>query len=1364
MAEKLSNVIGAPFDKYVLEQLRIRAVRNSTVQRTNEEVLYLANKLSWVRLISSVDISATDLSSFYSILELPVSTYNKPQSLAENWILQAGTSKKQGSEVALRSGLGPDGAYGMGGLEELGYRPLPGLTSVAVETVGRLGSLREATINFTVWNMNQLNVVEALYFRLGYSMLLEWGHVQFFNNSNNSTTNPNGVFQKMTNSFGLDDPFASTDKMVVQQKISKKTKELSGNYDGMLAIVSNFNWTMNQEGGYDCTVKLIGLGSIIGTVRINQSYKMPESIKALVRKAEEDIRKNEERREKQAQEQSQQKQLANQVPSQNIPVPKNVDELYAAAQQVGFQGTREEFLREVSYYPSNWVDPNAITLTPDYFYLAPDSRPEWNEKTFGLFLTNSGTGWKVLHKAPTDFLVDRILLNTYQAQWRGLGTGTISGQLTAFKNRVIGGRDAGYLVDSGATKLLTYNIVKVPPVEYTRKVSPIGNNRKDFTIYTTIHFDILDVDYLPSIDDFIAIAQKWEDEPSTDPNAGVLTLVDPYFETTDRAFVDRQFEDVNVFASTKEYEVTVPYRGRVPALIGTTKKIKAWLEFEFDNTSLIESILQPKPLLPVQTQTGSAANTGDTAVEVNTATAAQTEAANTYESALHVMLTTVKTLAYAQADNATVGTGQANYVEKVDLIPATKAFYQDGILKDVFKPLPTAKVFNESPFNVTYYAQKGFNSVLLANALSDTNLYDQIKAVDFAELSKAYVIRYSYSDNTSYPVYVKLGYLLAFLNNMCLLYDSTQEPTTQNSTKKTPYVYVDFNPETNLCLTSPQHLSVDPQVCLIPFEGSNNDYASILPPGVAEKVPNLFKPTTENYLRGRIPQFKNENAYQGKTMNILLNVDFLLKKVNSFATNNPENAVYLKDFLESILAEVNKSLGNLNLFRVAYNDSSNTVQIKDDQWVPQLAGEVTAITEEQQRLGELPIFGGKSLVRSLQFKTNVSTKLGSMIAISAQAATGSVNATDPSSFGYLNRNYRDRFKPFVSDAPSNTPSTNTTGGNNDTTKSNNDLAVADHFNQLVSSIYSNFNLNITQIESSKNYYIERLSKKKSTDIVTTAAPFIPADLEITIDGIAGILMGNAFTIPEDRLPLSLRGKNGVSKVGFIVAGLSHTITDNQWLTKIRGQMIKLRGTNKYSTVVNVDRIQDRWAVLPIVNRSNFQLTGNVVEDAIDFIKRYEGLYSARPGKLVQVTDLRPKTQVYAYKVGEDIPTIGWGTTVYSTGTRKDQKVRITDIITVAQAEAEIRAEISSILSFIQTNLKTPRIVSDGQMVALISMGYNAGIGNLSRSQVWTSLQQGADPQQVANLIARFAITLATTGEVLPGLVSRRRQESIIFLS
>ncbi|MFN9899425.1 MAG: hypothetical protein ACK55Z_11675, partial [bacterium] len=88
-----------------------------------------------------------------------------------------------------RAGLGKDGAYGILGTDEIqqfGYKPMPGITSVTIDTQGKLGSLRAATINFKCWDKAQLDIIDALYFKLGFTMFLEWGHTFFYPNDGNN--------------------------------------------------------------------------------------------------------------------------------------------------------------------------------------------------------------------------------------------------------------------------------------------------------------------------------------------------------------------------------------------------------------------------------------------------------------------------------------------------------------------------------------------------------------------------------------------------------------------------------------------------------------------------------------------------------------------------------------------------------------------------------------------------------------------------------------------------------------------------------------------------------------------------------------------------------------------------------------------------------------------------------------------------------------------------------------------------------------------------------------------------------------------------------------------------------------------------
>jgi len=122
------------------------------------------------------------------------------------------------------------------------------------------------------------------------------------------------------------------------------------------------------------------------------------------------------------------------------------------------------------------------------------------------------------------------------------------------------------------------------------------------------------------------------------------------------------------------------------------------------------------------------------------------------------------------------------------------------------------------------------------------------------------------------------------------------------------------------------------------------------------------------------------------------------------------------------------------------------------------------------------------------------------------------------------------------------------------------------FNSHVVSIYSDFEqYSPKNIQAAKNYYLERMSKIKAEDPLSSANPYVSLELEMTLDGISGIVMGNAFTVPNERLPYTYRGPNGTTKIAFIVTGLVHTIQNNEWLTKIKGQMIKLKNPVKIGT-------------------------------------------------------------------------------------------------------------------------------------------------------------------------------------------------------
>ena len=59
---------------------------------------------------------------------------------------------------------------------------MPGITDINVRTKSAYGSLREAKVNFECHNRRQLEVLEMLYMRPGYMVILEWGWNPYIKN------------------------------------------------------------------------------------------------------------------------------------------------------------------------------------------------------------------------------------------------------------------------------------------------------------------------------------------------------------------------------------------------------------------------------------------------------------------------------------------------------------------------------------------------------------------------------------------------------------------------------------------------------------------------------------------------------------------------------------------------------------------------------------------------------------------------------------------------------------------------------------------------------------------------------------------------------------------------------------------------------------------------------------------------------------------------------------------------------------------------------------------------------------------------------------------------------------------------------
>ena len=306
----MADIIGAPFDDYVHDQIEIRQKSLGKSQKTADDLVVFNSSTPWIRLSSSVEIGADRAKTLATNLGINQSEV-VGRNLAKNLVLFAGTS--DGADLSNRKGgvgYGLKSSYGFLSNPKQGYRPMPGVTGISASYKNN-GTLKQAQVNLTCFTREQFEAIEAIYLRLGYTMLLEWGHSLYFDNKGrkqnmSSLEVPNILFKEK-----LPNPSEEGEKAVeealkknpnltnnqqdeiyfeIEQKVRKENPDLKnkknyprrlrvtieenkrktgGNYDAMLAKVQNFSWSLNDDLSYNITLDLISVGDIIDSLKMN---------------------------------------------------------------------------------------------------------------------------------------------------------------------------------------------------------------------------------------------------------------------------------------------------------------------------------------------------------------------------------------------------------------------------------------------------------------------------------------------------------------------------------------------------------------------------------------------------------------------------------------------------------------------------------------------------------------------------------------------------------------------------------------------------------------------------------------------------------------------------------------------------------------------------------------------------------------------------------------------------------------------------------------------------------------------------------------------------------------------------------------
>jgi hypothetical protein len=231
---------------------QLRARQNAAQRKKPTDIIYQNSRNSWVRMTSSVNVKGNS-------------------NLANQYILQGGTLINGVLGKMLRSGIGnqantysntsPSGnSYNTSARAgTAGLKPMPGIKSVDIKSKTAYGSLREVTVNFVANNQQQLEDLELLYMRPGYTVLIEWGWAPYLNNKGEISNEIPFYDKVLKGGVSRDQVFSD---------LFTLSRTHFGNYDAMFGYVKNYNWTARMDGGYDCTTTIISIGEILESLKV----------------------------------------------------------------------------------------------------------------------------------------------------------------------------------------------------------------------------------------------------------------------------------------------------------------------------------------------------------------------------------------------------------------------------------------------------------------------------------------------------------------------------------------------------------------------------------------------------------------------------------------------------------------------------------------------------------------------------------------------------------------------------------------------------------------------------------------------------------------------------------------------------------------------------------------------------------------------------------------------------------------------------------------------------------------------------------------------------------------------------------------
>ena len=247
-------ILGQSIGGKLTSQIKQRQDKHGATIRDKETLTLLNSNTAWVKLSSGVNTVSkqTSLSNLKKIGSVSSGNNNLAKSLILTGGVLNGSTQRAGIGTTSTTG----GAKAYHNSPSTGFRPMPGITGVSSKSKGTFGTLREAEVSFKVWSKEDFDNIERLYFRVGFSCLLEYGHSVYITNG--------GSIEQFTQANTVGDTwFTSKSPKTIDNRIDAIRNSTDGNYEGIFGFISNFSWKLQNDGSYDCSVTIISKGIIM---------------------------------------------------------------------------------------------------------------------------------------------------------------------------------------------------------------------------------------------------------------------------------------------------------------------------------------------------------------------------------------------------------------------------------------------------------------------------------------------------------------------------------------------------------------------------------------------------------------------------------------------------------------------------------------------------------------------------------------------------------------------------------------------------------------------------------------------------------------------------------------------------------------------------------------------------------------------------------------------------------------------------------------------------------------------------------------------------------------------------------------------